>query len=629
MLGPMPVIRRLPESLVNRIAAGEVIERPAAVVRELAENALDAGATRIEVVLREGGMALVRVADDGCGMTREELALAIERHATSKLPDDDLWDIRSFGFRGEALPSIGSVSRLSITSRARGDQDAWKIAVEGGDVAPAQPASHSQGTVIEARDLFFATPARLKFLKSVRAESEAAREVFDRLAMAHPTVDFTWIEDDKRPARYIAQSGGLLENGGDEAFRARLADILGSEFMDNATPLSFSREGIVLAGYAGLPTLHKPTARGQYLFVNGRPVRDKLVVSALRGAYGDVLPSGRHPMAVLFLSVPTREVDVNVHPAKAEVRFRDAALARGAIVSSIRNALQQAGQFTSSTLAPQALAMLRAEGASQQEALPQAAVVGAGGASGGFFDRFAAQEGWRGSGEKFSQAVVSHKMFEQLPPSARAFEPQEDLGSAGRLGAAVAQVHGTFIVAQTSDGVVIIDQHAAHERIVYEKMKQAMTQEGGVARQILLIPAVVEMDEASASRLLAHAVELEALGLVVEAFGGGAVLVREVPALMLGAGNGGKFDAQGLLRDLADELAERGDARVLKDRLEEVCATLACHGSVRSGRALTLAEMNALLRQMEQSPNSGQCNHGRPTYVELKKADLEKLFDRR
>lgn len=632
----MPVIRRLPESLVNRIAAGEVIERPAAVVRELVENALDAGATRIEVALREGGMALIRVADDGCGMTREDMALAVERHATSKLPDGDLWDIHSFGFRGEALPSIGAVSRLSMTSRARGAGEAWKLAVEGGEIAPAQPASLAQGTVIEVRDLFFATPARLKFLKSARAESEAAREVFDRLAMAHPAVDFIWSEDDKRPARYAAQTGGRVEESGDAAFRARLADILGAEFMSNAATLNAAREGIALAGYAGLPTLHKPTARGQYLFVNGRPVRDKLVVSALRGAYGDVLPSGRHPMAVLFLSVPPREVDVNVHPAKAEVRFRDSALVRGAIVSSIREALRQAGQFTASTLAPQALEMLKAEG---EAFMPQASAVAGGGAAtrGGFFDRFAAQEGWRGGGgggKSFatSPSFADAEPLARIPLSVRAFEAQEERqepAAGGRLGAAVAQVHGTFIVAQTADSVVIVDQHAAHERIVYEKMKQAVEQEARVARQILLIPEVVDMDEASASRLLAHAEELEALGLVVEAFGGNAVLVREVPALLLGAGNGGRFDAQGLLRDLADELAERGDARGLRDRLEEVCATLACHGSVRSGRALTLAEMNALLRQMEQSPNSGQCNHGRPTYVELKKADLEKLFDRR
>ncbi|MER2519528.1 MAG: DNA mismatch repair endonuclease MutL [Bdellovibrionales bacterium] len=627
----MPIIRRLPETLVNRIAAGEVIERPAAVVRELVENALDAGATRVEVALREGGMAMIRVCDDGCGMGRDGLAIAIERHATSKLPDDDLWDIRSFGFRGEALPSIGAVARLAITSRARGVDGAWKISVEGGEVSPVQPASLAQGTVIEVRDLFFATPARLKFLKSARAESEAVREAFERLAMAHPAVDFTWVEDDKRPVRYVAQSGNMVQGGDDALFRARLADILGIAFMENAVALSAMREGMALAGYAGLPTLHKPTARGQYLFVNGRPVRDKLVISALRGAYGDVLPSGRHPMAVLFLSVPPREVDVNVHPAKAEVRFRDAALVRGLIVSSIREALRQAGQFTTSTLAPQALAMLRVEqaGMAGEQGVGDSGVVAA--EHGGFFDRFAAQEGWR-SGGTTARASMPASMIEGMPLSVRAFEAveaREDFGAVGRLGAAVAQVHGTFIVAQTQDGVVIVDQHAAHERIVYEKMKQGMTQPGGVARQILLIPEVVEMDEASASRLLVHAEELETLGLVVEAFGGGAVLVREVPALMLGAGNGGKLDAQGLLRDLADELAERGDMRGMQDRLEEVCATLACHGSVRSGRALTLAEMNALLRQMEETPNSAQCNHGRPTYVELKKADLEKLFDRR
>ncbi len=622
-------LRRLPETLVNRIAAGEVIERPAAAVKELAENALDAGAARIEVALRDGGASLIRVADDGCGMSREDLMLAIERHATSKLPDDDLLNIHSFGFRGEALPSIGAVSRMTIASRARNGGEAWQIAVEGGDAGRPAPVAQPEGTCVEVRDLFFATPARLKFLKSVRAESEAAREAVERLAMAHPDVEFVWQEDDKRPVRYAAvrpDMPGLAD--ADEPMRRRLADILGAEFMDNAIALSVAREGYALSGYAGLPTLHRPTARAQYLFVNGRPVRDKVLLSALRGAYGDVLPSGRHPMAVLFLTVPPREVDVNVHPAKAEVRFRDAALVRGLIVASIRRALEQAGQFTASTLAPQALGMLRGE--------DTAALAATGTDAQGFADIHRGQAGggasWGGGYPRFAPRpgalppATLHALA-GAPLSARSTlagggESGRPASPVGRLGAAVAQLHGTFIVAQTEDSVVIVDQHAAHERIVYEGMKKALA-EGGVKRQILLIPDVVEMEDALAERLAARAGEFEELGLLLEPFGTGAVLVREVPALL------GQADIKPLLRDLAEELAEFGDGKALKERLEEVCATMACHGSVRAGRALNADEMNALLRRMEESPNSGQCNHGRPTYVELKKTDLEKLFDRR
>jgi DNA mismatch repair protein MutL len=601
-------IRRLSESLVNRIAAGEVIERPAAAVKELVENAIDAGATRIAITLREGGQALIRVADNGRGMTREELPLAVERHATSKLPDDDLWNIQSFGFRGEALPSIGSVSRLSIASRARGADEAWQIAVEGGELSQPRPAALAEGTQVEARDLFFATPARLKFLKTARTEGDYAFEVIERLAMAHPEIDFTWQEDDKRPARFAAEPEGFLsgDDAPDTVLRRRLADVLGAEFMDNAEPLDVERNGVRLTGFAGLPTLHRPTARHQYLFVNGRPVRDRVLLSAVRGAYGDVLPSGRHPAAVLFLTVPPREVDVNVHPAKTEVRFRDTALVRGLIVTGIRNALKEAGQFTASTLAPEAFQMLRAEGGAASYR--------------GFAESGAGQAAWAGMPSGVVSAAVS--MLASVPPSGRTVGEAEPPHDMGRLGAAMAQVHGTFIISQTPDSLIITDQHAAHERIVYEKMKQALADKG-VARQILLIPDVVEMDHAASERLLSRAAELAELGLVIENFGKGAVVVREVPALL------GKTDVKALLSDLAEELAEYGSSNRLQDRLEEICSTMACHGSVRSGRVLTAEEMNALLRQMEQSPNSGQCNHGRPTYVELKKTDLEKLFDRR
>ena len=593
----MSLIRLLPSTLVNRIAAGEVIERPAAAVKELVENALDAGATRVAVHIRDGGQALIRVTDNGRGMTCEELALAIERHATSKLPDDDLWNIHSFGFRGEALPSIGAVARLAITSRTAGGDEAWQILVEGGVVGVPRPASITEGTQIDVRDLFFATPARLKFLKTARTEVDFAREAVERLAMAYPQVDFTWQEDDKRPVRFPAQADLSPE----ETLRQRLTAVMGIEFMSNAVVINLAREGVSLAGYAGLPTHNRPTTREQYLFVNNRPVRDKVLLAALRGAYGDLLPSGRHPMAVLFLTVPPREVDVNVHPAKAEVRFRDNALIRGVIVTGIREALKQGGQFTTNTLAPQALQML------QPENLPAS--------SSGFGLTYGGQATYT---PRVAAGLLPHNM-----PSVRVTETVQSSSPAsiGRLGAALAQLHGTYIVSQTDSGVIIIDQHAAHERIVYERMKQAL-ESGDIARQILLIPEVVELDEASAARLLSRVAQLAEVGLVIEPFGG-AVLVREVPALL------GRTDVKALLRDLAEEFAEYDDARGLRDRLEKVCATMACHGSVRSGRALNIDEMNALLRQMEQCPNSGQCNHGRPTYVELRKTDLEKLFDRR
>ncbi|MDD3288556.1 MAG: DNA mismatch repair endonuclease MutL [Alphaproteobacteria bacterium] len=584
----MSALRRLPETLVNRIAAGEVIERPAAAVKELIENSLDAGATRIDIALREGGQAFIRITDNGCGMSADDLALSIERHATSKLPDDDLLNIKSFGFRGEALPSIGAVSRLCITSRARDSNDAWQISVEGGVASALRPAALAEGAQIEVRDLFFATPARLKFLKSVRSESDAARDVVDRLAMAHPDVDFTFQEDDRRKVHYAAVTQGLLE--AEEIMRTRLSDVLGQDFIDNAAKVEAVRENISLVGYVGLPTFHKATTREQYFFVNGRPVRDKILLSALRGAYGDVIPSGRHSAAVLFLEVPSDELDVNVHPAKSEVRFRDGNLVRGLIVTAVRQSIQQSGQFTSSTLAPQALRMLR-------------------------------------SGPTTSYGVSEHivpssGLWDELSPSARYFESEELPQNMGRLGAAVAQVHNTFIISQTADSVVIVDQHAAHERIVYEKMKDGL-RAGGIERQIMLIPEVVEMDERDCRRLLARTDDLAELGLVIESFGDKAILVREAPTLFE------KTDFKALLRDLANELIEDQKTDSLRDKMEKLCATMSCYGSVRAGRVLNSNEMNALLRQMEQTPNSGQCNHGRPTYVELKLNDLEKLFDRR
>jgi DNA mismatch repair protein MutL len=604
-------IRQLPPVLVNRIAAGEVVERPAAAVKELVENAIDAGASRIEVTLREGGQSLIAVVDDGIGMSADELSLAVERHCTSKLPDDDLLRIRSLGFRGEALPSIGAVSRLLITSRKHGTDAAWSLAVEGGIKSTPQPAAHGGGTRVEVRDLFYATPARLKFMKTPRSERDQAVDVVQRLAMAYPAIAFTVIGDEGRVLLRLNAVGPSLERDQQAARRERLAAILGASFADNALTLDAQRERVRLTGLAGLPTLNRATARDQYLFVNGRPVRDKLLVGAVRGAYQDFLARDRHPMVALFLDLPEDEVDVNVHPAKAEVRFRDAALVRGLIVGALRQALAAAGHRAATTVAASAVAAFRPGG-----------------------DR-APHPGWGAPPVAFSRGLAEAAADYQAPlpddlglglAIAAPPAPLPDEAPAARqsypLGAARAQLHETYIVAQTEDGIVIVDQHAAHERLVYERMKRDLA-DRGVARQILLLPEVVELEEAAAMRLAARAGELAELGLVLEAFGSGAVVVREVPALL------GETNVQGLVRDLADELAELGDALALKEKLEEVCGTLACHGSVRAGRRLTQAEMDALLRQMEATPHSGQCNHGRPTYVELRLADIERLFGRR
>ena len=595
-------LRQLPPVVVNRIAAGEVVERPASAVKELVENAIDAGATRIDVTLREGGQSLVIVADDGTGMSEDELSLAVERHCTSKLPDDDLLRIDSLGFRGEALPSIGAVSRLTIASRKRGAGNAWSIAVEGGAKSAPQPAALSQGTRVEVRDLFYATPARLKFLKLPRAEREAAIDAVERLAMAYPAIAFTVSgEEDRILLRLNAVARDLA---GNDARRERLAAIMGRDFADNALAIAAAREGFTLTGLAGLPTLNRATARDQYLFVNGRPVRDKLLVGAVRGAYQDFLARDRHPMVALFLEGPGEAIDVNVHPAKAEVRFRDASLVRGLIVGALRQALAAAGHRASTTVAETALSSFRP------------------GVQGFRYPSPFVPRGLAEGAAEYQAPLASHEARDLAAPVART--PREIVAAATGfpLGAAVAQLHETYVVAQTEDGIVIVDQHAAHERLVYERMKAALGSTG-VARQILLLPEVVELDEGAVARLAARAGELAELGLVLEAFGTGAVAVREVPALL------GEIDVQGLVRDLADELAELGNTLSLKEKLEEVCGTLACHGSVRAGRRLLPEEMNALLRQMEATPHSGQCNHGRPTYVELKLADIERLFGRR
>ena len=606
-----PLLRRLPTTLVNRIAAGEVVERPASAVKELVENAIDAGARRIAVTLKEGGRTFISVVDDGVGMNPDELKLAVERHCTSKLPDDDLAHIKTLGFRGEALPSIASVSRFAITSRPAGAESAWSLEIDGGAHVRGgepMPAAHPPGTRVEVRDLFFATPARLKFLKEPRTESGHVADAMRRLAMAHPAIGFR-LESEERALIDLAAAPPSLREGGDSARLERLAAIMGREFADNALAIDANREGFRLTGFAGLPTLNRPTGQHQYLFVNGRPVRDKLLAGAVRGAYQDFLARDRHPMVALFLEAPPEMVDVNVHPAKTEVRFRDAGIVRGLIVGALRTALSAAGHRASTTVSEAALGAFRPH-TGYGTSLPMG-----GGA-------------WTGSTVPRGLAEAAAQFMAPLDGlSARVEVPPERSGGEianGNypLGVARAQLHETYIVAQTDRGVVIVDQHAAHERLLHERLKNQLKADG-VKRQALLLPEVVELGEDGARRLAARAAELAEMGLVLEPFGLGAVVVRETPAVL------GEVDLQGLVRDLADELAEMGDHLALKEKVEQVCGTLACHTSVRAGRRLTVEEMNALLRQMEATPHSGQCNHGRPTYVELKLADIERLFGRR
>lgn len=619
-------IRQLRPETVNRIAAGEVIERPASVVKELVENAIDAGARAIEIVTAAGGLSLVRVTDDGSGMSETDLVLAVERHATSKLSDDDLFNIRTMGFRGEALPSIGSVATLSIRTRQRSASNGLEIVVDRGDKGDVRPAALNPGTSVEVRELFSATPARLKFMKSERAENMAIAETVKRLAMAHPEVSFSLTTGERAGLVLPAQ-----ETGPDGLLR-RLGRIMGREFLDDAVAIDGGREGVRVMGFAGLPTLHRPDTGLQFLFVNTRPVRDRLMLGAVRAAYGDLVPKGRHPLLALFVELDPREVDVNVHPTKAEVRFRDAATARSLIIGGLRHALEQAGHRATV-----------AGGARTLETLArgwgQAPANGTG------------REGDRNTGLETAVAAdradqVSDDGRRPLParPYSRGFgeimqapldirlEPSADTAAAAApvpealldrpLGAARAQLHETYIVAETRGSVVIVDQHAAHERLVYERMKQ-MLAGGGVARQGLLIPVIVEMEADEAALLVDWSDELAELGLALEAFGPGAVAVREVPALL------GKVDAKALVEDLLANVLSGAGTVALRDRLEAVCSRMACHGSVRAGRRLTPDEMNRLLRDMEATPFSGQCNHGRPTYVELQRADIERLFGRR
>ncbi len=604
----MSRIRQLSEGTVNRIAAGEVVERPAAAIKELVENAIDAGATRIDIAASNGGADLLLVEDDGIGMSADDLSLAIQRHATSKLPvaggEDDLSHIVTMGFRGEALPSIGAVARLSLASRTQGGE-ASEIRVDGGRVQGPMPAAFrafgQHGTRAEVRELFYATPARLKFLKSSRSEDLAITDIVKRLAMARPDIAFTLTLDGRRALDLMAEPDLM------DGRLPRLARIMGREFGDNAALVEAQREGISLSGYAGLPTYNRANAAMQFLFVNGRPVRDKLLVGAVRGAYADFLARDRHPALALFLECDPHFVDVNVHPAKTEVRFRDAGLVRGLIVGALKHALSEAGHRASTTVAGSALDSFRSGAAFQRQAPSPFQ-------SPNIFSAVGVRE----APSSYAAAVPMSVRMEEAPEEAA---PDTPLGVAP-LGVARAQLHETYVVAQTADGIVIVDQHAAHERLVYERMKKALAN-GGVARQPLLIPEVVDLDPSEVTRVSERADELAELGLVIEAFGPDAVVVREVPAML------GKLDVKGLVRDLADEIAETGNALSLKERLEEVSGTLACHMSVRAGRRLNAEEMNALLREMEATPHSGQCNHGRPPYVELKLADIEKLFGRR
>ena len=596
-----PEIKLLDEAAINRIAAGEVVERPASAVKELVENALDAGARRITVDYAAGGKVLIRVTDDGCGMTGDDLPLAVARHATSKIDGSDLLNIRSFGFRGEALASLGSVGRLTLTSRAAGAEGA-SLTVAGGRMGPVRPVGAVQGTVVELRDLFYATPARLKFLRTDRAEAGAIADVLRRLAMAEPLVGFALNEVTEGEAprsllRLDPENGDFFD-----ALQRRLTRMLGADFTANALRIDVEREGLRLSGYAALPTYSRGSSVQQFVFVNGRPVMDRLLLGALRVAYLDVLSRDRYPAAVLNLICDPERVDVNVHPAKSEVRFRDPEAARSLIITGLRSALTGAGHRASSTVAGATLAALRPE--AQNPDQPRIYQMD------------------RPSGASLSRAFAlqAPSGFAEAPaPYEAQPAPQENTFP---LGAARAQVHENYIIAQTQTGIVIVDQHAAHERLVYERLKRQRN-ETGIKAQALLIPEIIELGADDAARLLAIAEDLAALGLTIEPFGGHAIAVRETPAIL------GNVSARALVQDVLDELADQGDSPSLLAKMDAILSRMACHGSIRSGRQMRAEEMNALLREMEDTPLSGQCNHGRPTYVELKLTDIERLFGRR
>lgn len=625
----MAEIRRLPSQLVDQIAAGEVIERPAAALKELVENALDAGAQHITIHLKEGGLGELVITDDGCGMTKDDLSLAVQRHATSKLPTSDLFDIQSFGFRGEALPSIGSVSEMVIRSRTKDDAHGWALPVLHGRLSDITPHMMAVGTQVSVKNLFANVPARLKFMKTTRTETGNCVDVIKRLAMAWPQVSFEAFDGERKLLHYIARLND------DSAQAARIGDVVGRQFSEAALSLDAARDEAVMTGLIGLPTANKPTTASMYFFVNNRPVRDRLLLGALRAGYGDTLPRGRHPMAVLFITVPAIDVDVNVHPAKAEVRFQDQAAIRSLIVGSVMAhlrdaALNQPGEAGSDSLryfqpttSPTSYGPRRTGASYYTPPPPQ-----------GFAQWQAPSEQVppaqaplsKAASERAAQAAQSSALsVSEAPPQARIHQDDtQDISQLTQapLGAAKAQIHNTYLVSETHDGIVLIDQHAAHERLVMEKMKAAM-ETGAIPTQILLLPEVVELPEAHIAALIAQAELLKQAGLDLEAFGEGSVIIRETPALL------GEVDAKKLVTDLAEELAEIGTMTSFDQKIEHIIATMSCHGSVRAGRTLNGAEMNALLREMEVTPRAGQCNHGRPTYISLSLQDIEKLFGRR
>ena len=605
-----PQIRQLDDAAINRIAAGEVVERPASAVKELVENAIDAGARRISVDIADGGKTLIRVTDDGCGMTGDDLPLALSRHATSKIDGTDLLNIHSFGFRGEALPSLGAVGRLTITSRAQG-HDGVQISVSGSAETPVKPAALNRGTVVELRDLFYATPARLKFMRTDRAELGAVVDIIKRLAMAEPAIGFSLrdVSDgkDRILFRVDPESGDLFD-----ALHGRLRQVLGAEFAENALPIDATRDGVRLTGYAALPTYSRGAAVMQFFFVNGRPVRDKLLLGALRGAYADFLSRDRHPAVALFIDCDPHLVDVNVHPAKSEVRFQDAGSVRGLVVSSLRHALANAGHRSSTTVAGATLGAMQPE--KPHQPIYQMDRPSQSARSASYTYQAPSAEAASTASFGFAETPAVSARVEQVIET-QTPDPSHPLG------AARAQVHENYIIAQTETGIVIVDQHAAHERLVYEKLKSQM-RENGVAAQALLIPEIIELSSHKAALILGLADELAALGLGIEPFGGSAIAVRETPAIL------GSVNATALIRDVLDELADWGDSQLVQSKIEAILSRVACHGSIRSGRQMRAEEMNALLRAMERTPHSGQCNHGRPTYVELKLSDIERLFGR-
>lgn len=603
-------IRHLPDYLVNQIAAGEVIERPAAAVKELVENAIDAGSTQIDIDIRDGGKSLIQIRDNGFGMSAEELQAAIQRHATSKLPNDDLVNIHHLGFRGEALPSIGSVSRLNIKSKALSADSAWEISVMGGSAAAPAPTAHTEGTTIEVRDLFYATPARLKFLKTARAEYAAVKETISRIAMAFPAIGFKLSHDGVVKLKLLPEQGNFLDRR-----RERLSAILGKEFGENSLAVNAEREQIKISGYTSLPTLNRATNQYQYLFINGRPVKDRMLLGCIRAAYMDVLHHGRHPLSALFIDIAPEMVDVNVHPAKAEVRFRDAGHVRGLIISALKHALLTGGQTTSSTLSTQTLGRMHPQ--NTHNPLPY---------SRGNTSAVPRSYAYGHLGEKAQEfyAPLENHNFNITPSARTEAVPEQNIEiEEFPLGAARAQIHENYIIAQSKQGLVIIDQHAAHERLVYERLKKQMD-EGVIQSQGLLVPEIIDLEDTKISLLLENQAMLQKFGLQIESFGHDSIAVQGLPAIM-----GNKINIKKLILDIIDEISDHETSEKLKKSLYEALSSAACHGSVRSGRRMNVEEMNSLLRQMEQTDNSGHCNHGRPTYIQLDLKDIEKLFGRR